>query len=204
MGDRPWNANEGKYDRSSSSVVTDRARAKAVTDEPRERDRGIEVITVDPSPSAEALPDRVIDVPPARDADRPARRSHAAEQLRSYVERMERLIEERKEISAMLAELRGEAKGAGYNVEAIQAIIKRRADPDKDWDTLDALVALYGQIVGAGGGGLDPLLDQARDAGLIAATAAAAGASPAPARKASAKDLQLAEALGWAISNRVH
>lgn len=55
-----------------------------------------------------------------------------AERLRSFVERVERLEEEKAEIAEQIKEVFAEIKAEGYDTAAIRAILKRRKqDPDK-------------------------------------------------------------------------
>ena len=55
-----------------------------------------------------------------------------ADRLKSFVERVERLEEEKTEIADQIKEVFAEIKGDGYDVAAIRAILKRRKqDPDK-------------------------------------------------------------------------
>lgn len=51
----------------------------------------------------------------------------ATDQLRSIVERIENLTEERQAIVADIAEVYSEAKGNGYDVPALRKVIKIRA-----------------------------------------------------------------------------
>lgn len=65
--------------------------------------------------------------------------SFAASQLRSIIERVERLLEERKAIGDDVKEVYAEAKGNGFDPKVIKAIVKRRAaDPDelKEFETI--------------------------------------------------------------------
>ena len=55
-----------------------------------------------------------------------------ADRLKSFVERVERLEEEKTEIADQIKEVFAEIKADGYDVAAIRAILKRRKqDPDK-------------------------------------------------------------------------
>ena len=69
------------------------------------------------------------------DEDRKVRRDVEAvgvERLRSFVERVERLEEEKQEVADQIKEVFAEIKGEGYDTKAIRAIIRRRKqDPDK-------------------------------------------------------------------------
>jgi uncharacterized protein (UPF0335 family) len=56
----------------------------------------------------------------------------AKDQLKSIVERVERLEEEKKTISDDIRDVYAEAKGNGYNVKAIRAIVRiRKQDADE-------------------------------------------------------------------------
>jgi uncharacterized protein (UPF0335 family) len=97
---------------------------------------------------------------------------HAEEQLRAFVERIERLIEDRKDINADIAAVKAEAKGFGFNPGAVMDVIKQRAFAEKHGqDALLerlSLIELYSEAVGMGGIGLDALMNQARDKALMA------------------------------------
>jgi uncharacterized protein (UPF0335 family) len=58
-------------------------------------------------------------------ADAPARR-FAKDQLKAFVERAERLNEERRELSNDLRDLYAEAKANGYDVKALKTVIRLR------------------------------------------------------------------------------
>ncbi|WP_029084884.1 DUF2312 domain-containing protein [Bradyrhizobium sp. th.b2] len=54
----------------------------------------------------------------------------AKDQLKSIIERVERLIEEKQSISDDISDVYAEAKGNGIDVKALRAIVKlRRLDP---------------------------------------------------------------------------
>lgn len=50
----------------------------------------------------------------------------AAEELRQFIERLERLDEEKSAISGDIKDVLGEAKGRGYDTTAIKTILKLR------------------------------------------------------------------------------
>ena len=53
-----------------------------------------------------------------------------ASQLNTFVDRIERLEEEKKELSADIREVFSEAKGAGFDVKVLRQVLKlRRMDP---------------------------------------------------------------------------
>jgi uncharacterized protein (UPF0335 family) len=54
-----------------------------------------------------------------------------ADRLRSFVERIERLEEEKKEVAEQIKEVFAELKAEGYDSKAIRTIVRRRKqDPD--------------------------------------------------------------------------
>jgi uncharacterized protein (UPF0335 family) len=56
----------------------------------------------------------------------------AKDQLKSIVERIERLEEDKKTISDDIRDVYAEAKGNGYDVKALRAIVRlRRQDPNE-------------------------------------------------------------------------
>ena len=56
----------------------------------------------------------------------------AKDQLKSIVERVEKLEEEKKAISEDIRDVFAEAKGNGFDVKALRAIIRmRKEEPDK-------------------------------------------------------------------------
>lgn len=50
----------------------------------------------------------------------------AAAELRQFIERVERLMEEKQAIQGDISDVFGEAKGRGYDVKAMREIIKLR------------------------------------------------------------------------------
>lgn len=69
-------------------------------------------------------------------------------QLRSYVERIERLNDDAKAIADDKKELNAEIKGQGYCSKTISELVKRRAaDADKLAEA-DAMLSLYQETMG--------------------------------------------------------
>lgn len=60
------------------------------------------------------------------DENTPADSTVAADELRAFIERIERLEEEKKTIADDIKEVYGEAKGRGYDTKAIRTIIRLR------------------------------------------------------------------------------
>lgn len=67
----------------------------------------------------------------------------AADQLRSYVERIERLNEEKANIQADIKEVFGEAEALGYDVKIMREVIKRRKMEEHALVEHDELLELY-------------------------------------------------------------
>ncbi len=72
----------------------------------------------------------------------------AKEQLQAFVERIERLEEEKQAISDDIKQVFAEAKGNGFDVKALKAILKLRKENEDARKELDAIVELYAQALG--------------------------------------------------------
>lgn len=71
-----------------------------------------------------------------------------ADELRQFVERIERLDAEKKDLADLRKDVFAEAKARGYDGPALTALIKlRAADPDKVSE-FEALVEMYKQAMG--------------------------------------------------------
>ena len=71
-----------------------------------------------------------------------------ANELRQFVERIERLDAEKKDLADQRKDVFAEAKARGYDGPALTALIKlRAADPDKVSE-FEALVEMYKQAMG--------------------------------------------------------
>ena len=66
-----------------------------------------------------------------------------AERLRSFVERIERLEIEKKEIGDQVKEVFAELKAEGFNSQAVRTIIKRRKQDPEKLAELEAVLELY-------------------------------------------------------------
>lgn len=72
----------------------------------------------------------------------------AADQLRGFIERVERLDEERKGISDDIKDVYGEAKANGYDVKTMRKMVQlRKMDKDKR-DHQRAMEETYLQALG--------------------------------------------------------
>lgn len=73
----------------------------------------------------------------------------AGDQLKSIVERIERLEEEKKTIADDIKEVYAEAKGNGYDVKVLRMVIRRRKRDANEVAEEEAIFDLYFQAVGA-------------------------------------------------------
>ncbi len=72
----------------------------------------------------------------------------AGERLKSFVERIERLSEEKAALSADIREVFAEAKATGFDPAAMRQIIKIRKMDKDDLDEQETLVELYKRALG--------------------------------------------------------
>ena len=72
----------------------------------------------------------------------------AGDRLKSFIERIERLEEERKALGADIKEVYAEAKGTGFDTKIMRQIIRiRRMDKD-DLDEQETLLDIYKRALG--------------------------------------------------------
>ena len=72
----------------------------------------------------------------------------AADRLRSIIERVERLEEERKALADDIKDIFGEAKSAGFEVKVIRQIIRIRKQEPADVEEQETLLDLYRRALG--------------------------------------------------------
>jgi uncharacterized protein (UPF0335 family) len=72
----------------------------------------------------------------------------AADRLRSIVERIERLEEEKKALSNDIKDIFGEAKASGFDVKALRALIVLRKKEPAEVEEQDTLLTLYRRALG--------------------------------------------------------
>jgi len=72
----------------------------------------------------------------------------AADQLRSYIERIERLEEEKRGLTADIRDVYAEAKGNGFEPKVMRRVVALRRMESADRQELDALLDLYRNAVG--------------------------------------------------------
>ncbi|WP_340109806.1 DUF2312 domain-containing protein [Pikeienuella sp. HZG-20] len=72
----------------------------------------------------------------------------AADQLRSIVERIERLEEEKREIADQVKEVYAEAKGNGFDVKTLRTVISLRKKKAEEREEEEAMLDLYLHALG--------------------------------------------------------
>ena len=72
----------------------------------------------------------------------------AKDQLKAFVERIERLEEEKKAISDDIRDVFAEAKGNGFDVKALRTIIRMRKQDADERQEQEAILDLYLHALG--------------------------------------------------------
>ena len=84
---------------------------------------------------------------PATAATAPATR-FAKDQLRTIIERVERLEEEKKAIANDIRDVYAEAKGNGYDVKALRTVVRLRKQDKQEREEQEAILETYLQALG--------------------------------------------------------
>jgi uncharacterized protein (UPF0335 family) len=77
-----------------------------------------------------------------------AQTSFVKAQLKSYVQRIERLEEEKKALADDVREVYAEAKAAGFDAKAMRAVVRWRKQDAAERKEHEALVDLYREALG--------------------------------------------------------
>lgn len=72
----------------------------------------------------------------------------SADQLRAFVERIERLESEKKAISDDIKDVFAEAKGVGYDVKVMRQLIRLRKQDSNERQEMESLLDLYLHAMG--------------------------------------------------------
>ncbi len=72
----------------------------------------------------------------------------AADRLRSIIERVERLEEERKALAGDIKDIFTEAKSAGFDVKVIRQIIRLRKQEPAEVEEQETLLDIYRRALG--------------------------------------------------------
>ena len=72
----------------------------------------------------------------------------AADRLRSIIERVERLDEERKALQGDIKDIFSEAKSAGFDVKVVKQIIRMRKQEPAEVEEQETLLDIYRRALG--------------------------------------------------------
>ena len=72
----------------------------------------------------------------------------AAGQLRAFIERIERLEEEKQTIADDIKEVYAEMKGTGFDTKAVRTIVRLRKKDQAERQEEEAMIDLYKQALG--------------------------------------------------------
>ena len=72
----------------------------------------------------------------------------AAERLRSIIDRIERLEEERKALASDVKDIYTEAKSAGFDVKVLRQVIRIRRQEPAEVEEQETLLDLYRRALG--------------------------------------------------------
>jgi uncharacterized protein (UPF0335 family) len=72
----------------------------------------------------------------------------AADRLRSFLERIERLEEEKAGLTADIREIYAEAKGGGFDTKVMRQIVRLRKMDSADRQEQEALLEVYRRAIG--------------------------------------------------------
>lgn len=72
----------------------------------------------------------------------------AAGQLKAYIERIERLAEEKDSVSTDIKEVYAEAKGTGFDTKAMRTIIRLRKQDKAEREEAESILDLYKAALG--------------------------------------------------------
>ncbi len=82
------------------------------------------------------------------ETDTPASGGIAADRLRSLIERIERLEDERKALGSDIKDIYAEAKSAGFDVKVVRQLITIRKKEPADVEEAETLLDLYRRALG--------------------------------------------------------
>ena len=72
----------------------------------------------------------------------------AGDRLRTIIERIERLEDEKKALSDDIREVYSEAKGAGFNIKIIRQIVRLRKMDASDRSEMEQVLDVYKRALG--------------------------------------------------------
>lgn len=74
----------------------------------------------------------------------------AGDELRQFIERIERLEEEKRSLGEDIKEVYAEAKGRGYDTKTIRKLVSMRRKATEELQEEMALLKFYGSALGMG------------------------------------------------------
>ena len=77
-----------------------------------------------------------------------AKSGFAKDHLKAFINRIERLEEERAALSADIREVYSEAKGTGFDTKIIRQLIRLRKMDKDDLDEQETLIDIYKRAIG--------------------------------------------------------
>lgn len=77
-----------------------------------------------------------------------AKSGFAKEHLRSFIERIERLEEEKKALADDISEVYSEAKGTGFDTKVMRQVVRLRKMESADRQEQEAMLDLYLSALG--------------------------------------------------------
>ncbi len=80
--------------------------------------------------------------------DTPTSQTVAAGQLRAFIERIERLEEDKKTIADDIKEVYAEMKGTGFDTKAVRTLIRLRRKDQAERQEEEAILDLYKAALG--------------------------------------------------------
>ena len=80
--------------------------------------------------------------------DEQATHRFAKDQLKAFVERVEKLEEEKKAIADDIRDVFAEAKGTGFDVKALRTVIRLRKQDKQEREEQEAILDTYLQALG--------------------------------------------------------
>jgi uncharacterized protein (UPF0335 family) len=72
----------------------------------------------------------------------------AGEQLRTFIERIERLEDEKKDVQEQIKEVFSEAKGVGFDARIMRQLVRLRRLRDADRSEQEELLEIYKTAIG--------------------------------------------------------
>ena len=72
----------------------------------------------------------------------------ASERLKAFVERIERLEEEKKALADDIRDVYSEAKGAGFDVKILRQVIRLRKMEPNDRNEMEEVLSVYLRALG--------------------------------------------------------